>query len=410
VKKSYEQEAAALRTCCSFATVRALRPAGLRYTFRVISGSPGSVADDDIDLPPLDGGSEDAPADESDSDDLDPVPADAGKDAFDDETGTDDPINPADLDDIDDLDDEDGGALENHELATDLDDQADFLEDRASGLLEESMLADNEDQGVGDEDFGIGDDEASAAMDAGEEGPQDADEELREEDLPALDADDLGEGDEGDFFELESSAAPPFAWAEPRWESRVVTLIGPTVGLVVNGPGAVAIGVDPPQMWRIEADRAELLLAEGAPREGWRALRSNRKTGEISLETDAGAFFSRDGGRHFEHRADAAAPSSPPAHRLLEMAQELRARTVDLGGRKLVAAAILDEAGAIVGALQAAADSAAATWLVRISSAGIVETVGVVRGVVWDLTWDEREARIWVASDDGVTIFAPPAR
>ncbi|MEO7110011.1 MAG: hypothetical protein ABI183_06210, partial [Polyangiaceae bacterium] len=375
---------------------------------------PGSVADDDIDLPPLDGGSEDESVDESDSEDLDPVPADAGNDAFDDATGTDDPVDP---DEIDDLDDEDGSALENHELANDLDDQADFLEDRASelasglasGLLEESVLGDDEGQGVGDEDFGIGDDEATAAMDAGEEGPQDADEELREEDLPALDADELGEGDERDFFELESSAAPPFAWAEPRWESRAVALVGPTIALVVNRSNAIAIGVDPPQMWRIEADHAEPLLAEGAPREGWRALRSNRKTGEISLETDTGAFFSQDGGRHFTHRIEAVAPSSPPAHRLLEMEQELRARTVDLRGRKLVGAAILDEAGTIVGALQAVADSAAATWVVRISSAGLVETIGVVRGVVWDLTWDEPTARIWIASDDGVTIFASSA-
>lgn len=368
-----------------------------------LASAPGS-GDDDIDLPPLDGETEDAPSEDSDSDDLDPVPADAGKDPFDDSTGTNDPV---DSDDIDPLDDENGTDDEDPELAGETEDQADLLEDRASGLLEESMLADNDDQGVAEEDFGIGDDEPSAAMDGGEEGPQDADEELREEDLPALDADDLGDGDEGDFFELESSATPPFAWAEPRWESRAVASLGPVIALVVTGSGAIAMGVEPPQLWRIDADRAELLLADGLPREGWRALRNHRKTGEISLETDAGPFFSRDGGRHFEHRSETRAPSSPP-QRLAEMEQELTTRGVDLLGRKLAAAAIVDEAGTLVAALRGSADAAAATWLVRIARAGMVETVGVVRGVVWDLTWDEPTARAWVASDDGVTILIPP--
>ncbi len=375
-----------------------------RYTFDVILDAPVKAADDDIDLPPLDGGAEDAAIEESDSEDLDPVPADAGKDPFDDSTGTDDPVDLADIDDLEDANDLDDGSPE---LANDLEDQADILEDRASGFLErESLLAGDDEPGVGDEDFGIGDDEASAAMDAGEEGPQDADEELREEDLPALDADDLGEADEGDFFELESSAAPPFAWAEPRWESRTVASIGPVIAVVVSGDGAVAMAAEPPQLWRIEADRAELLLAEGAPREGWRALRTQRKTGELTLETDAGSFFSRDTGRHFEHRADAAS-SSPPANRLIEMQHELATRAVDLRGRKVAAAAIVDEAGTLVAALQGAGDVTAATWLVRISAAGAVETIGAVRGVVWDLAWDETNARAWVASDDGITILAP---
>jgi hypothetical protein len=369
--------------------------------------SPASATgsgDDDIDLPPLDGGTEDAAVDESDSDDLDPVPDDAGKDPFDDSTGTNDPV---DSDDIDPLEDENGNDDEDREPAGGLEDQADFLEDRASGLLEESMLADNDEHGVGDEDFGIGDDEPTAAMDGGEEGPQDADEELREEDLPALDADDLGDGDEGDFFELESSASPPFAWAEPRWESRAVASLGPVIALVVTAAGAIAMGVEPPQLWRIEADRAELLLADGLPREGWRALQNHRKTSEISLETDAGVFFSRDAGRHFEHRNETRSPSASP-HRLAEMEQELSARGVDLRGRKLAAAAIVDEAGTLVAALRGSADAAAATWLVRISRVGVVETVGAVRGVVWTLIWDEPTARAWVASDDGVTILIPP--
>jgi hypothetical protein len=362
-----------------------------------------SPADDDIDLPPLDGGTEDPAADDSDSDDLDPVPADAGKDPFDDSTGTDDPV---DSDDIDPLDQENGGEGEDPER---VDEQADLLDDRESGLLEESVLADGDDATITDEDFGIGDDEPSAAMDGGEEGPQDADEELREEDLPALDADDLGDAEEDDFFELESSANAPFPWAEPRWESRAVASLGPVIALVVNGTGAIAMGVEPPQLWRIEADRAELLLAEGLPREGWRALRNHRKNAEISIETDAGAFFSRDGGRHFEHRTDNHSPSSPP-QRLAEMERELASRAVDLRGRKLAAAAILDEAGTLVAALRGAADAAAATWLVRISAVGVVETIGVVRGVVWDLIWDEPTARAWVASDEGVTSLDPADR
>ncbi len=217
-----------------------------------------------------------------------------------------------------------------------------------------------------------------------------------------------GDGDESDFFDLESAAASPFAWAEPRWESRTVASIGPAIAVVIHGAGAIAMGVEPPQLWRIEADRAELLLAEGAPREGWRALRSHRKTAEIVIASDAGNFFSRDGGRHFEHRTEAASMSTAPAH-LLDLEADLKKRGVDLLGSKLAAAAILDEAGSLVAALQRGADATAATWLVRISAAGAVETIGVVRGVVWDLAWDERSARAWVASDDGVTILAPSA-
>ncbi len=374
-----------------------------RYTCRVIFATPGPTRDDDIDLPPMDGGADDESTEESDSDDLDPVPEDAGKDPFDDSTGTDDPV---DADEIDALDEDDDDSDEESEI-DDLDEDASFLEERASGLLEaESLLTENDEQGVGDEDFGIGDDEARGATDGGEEGPQDADEELREEDLPALDADDMGDADEGDFFEIESSAAPPFSWADPRWESRTVASIGAVMAIVVNGAGAVTMSVDPPQLWRIEADRAELLLAEGAPREGWRALGSQRKTGELWIASDAGSFVSRDGGRHFEHRVEATA-SAPPTH-LLELEDDLKKRSVDLKGRKLAAAAIVDEAGTLLAALKSSADATAATWLVRISAGGIVETIGVVRGVVWDLIWDEPVSRAWVASDDGVTILLPP--
>ncbi|MEO8874732.1 MAG: hypothetical protein ABI461_04015, partial [Polyangiaceae bacterium] len=131
--------------CCKRATLGALSPAvhASRYICGVIFGSPAHAApniDDDIDLPPMDGATDEAATDESDSDDLDPVPADAGKDALDDSTGSEDPV---DLEEIDPLDGESLVTNAERDRAEDLDEDAEFLEDRGSdpALESESMLS-----------------------------------------------------------------------------------------------------------------------------------------------------------------------------------------------------------------------------------------------------------------------------
>jgi len=360
----------------------------------------------------MDGGVDESVVDETDSDDLDPVPADAGKDPMDDSTGADDPV---DLDDVDALDDDPLAPGEDREHANDLDEDAEFLVDRGSdpALESESMLADNDGLGVGDEDFGIGDDEPVGPADGGEEGPGEADDELREEDLPALDADDLGDGDESDFFDGEPAVLPPFPWEEPRWEIRTVASVGAVIAVVPTREGAVAIGIDPAQVWRIADERAEISLVAGDPREGWRWLRGDQKTGELWLGADAGAFVSRDGGRRFElldllPQENATNPIAAKCPSLAEITSNLASRAVELESYQVTAAAVLDEAGSLLAALRRAGDGA--TWLVRIPAAGsLLRTVALVRSEVSDVAWDEASVRAWVASDDGVTILLPPS-
>ncbi len=395
-----------------------------RYTFGVISAhliwssplssssltsSPGVLDDSEIDLPPSDGplgdegGESGTPASsEADADDLDPVPADAATNAFDDATGEDDPVDDEELDPIDDggLDDEAGLARE-----ADLDEVAEFPEDRGGAAV--SLLAENDELGVGNEDFGIREDDSSAHVDGGEEGPRDADEELREEDLPSLDADEQGDGDEEAFYELEGEGTPPpFPWEDSRWPARSLVRVPAAVAVVSIASGAIAIAGDPPKLWGIVDAGVEASEPTGAPREGWRSLRLARKTGELFIDTDAGIFISRDGGRSFE--------AGPPgdtaqarAQSLRDMEREIAVRGFDLRSLSVGAAIVIDEAGSIVAAVSRKDARSGATYLVRFpaSVAAGARTVGSVAGMVWDLSWDEPRRRLWVASDDGVSIF-----
>ena len=392
--------------------VRALARAS-RYTFVVISAhsiwsSPGVLDDSEIDLPPSDGplgeNEEDEPAaGPADAEDLDPVPADGATDAFDDSTGEDDPVGDEELDPIDEggLDDEAGLARE-----ADLDEVAEFPEDREGGAA--SLLAENDELGVGNEDFGIAEDHSSANLDGGEEGPRDADEELREEDLPSLDADDQGDGDEEAFFELHGEGgSPPFPWEESRWKSRSLERVPAAVAVVAIASGAIAIAGDPPKLWGIVDGGVESSEPTGAPREGWRSLRLARKTGELYIDTDAGVFVSRDGGRSF-----GAGPGEPTAQAraqsLRDMEREIAVRGFDLRGLSIGAAIVIDEAGTIIAAVTAKASEGAPTYIVRFPAAGSLgaRAVGSVSGMVWDLSWDEPRRRLWVASDDGVSILS----
>jgi hypothetical protein len=80
----------------------------------------------------------------------------------------------------------------------------------------------DEEPGAGDEDFGFGQAPEHGNLDSGDEGPLDPDEELREADLPALDADDEGDLDEGSLVEAGFAGDEHFGlpWAAEPW-SRV---------------------------------------------------------------------------------------------------------------------------------------------------------------------------------------------
>lgn len=380
-----------------------------RYTSVVISAhhvwsSPGVHDDSEIDLPPSDGplGEEGEPAsDEADADDLDPVPTDAATDAFDDSTGEDDPVGDEELDPIDDggLDDEAGLARE-----ADLDEVAEFPEDREGTAV--SLLAENDEVGVGNEDFGISEDHSSANLDGGEEGPRDADEELREEDLPSLDADDQGDGEEEAFYELDGEGAPPFPWEDERWACRNLERVPAAVAVVSIASGAIAVAGDPPKLWGIVDDGVESKEPTGAPREGWRSLRLSRKTGELFIDTDAGVFVSRDGGRSFA-QGPAEEMSQARAQSLHDMEREISVRGFDLRGIAIGAAIVVDEAGTILAAVSRKAAEGGPTYLVRFPASASLgaRTVGSVGGLVWDLSWDEPRRRLWVASDVGIALL-----
>src|SRR5579883_2395375 len=143
--------------------------------------------EDDLDeLPPLDGELRDAPDDEPDYTDLlEDAPGEA---TLDDATAEDDPADPGDLD----LDAQETGWLDDAGEAADLD----LGPLAVIEFANDASLLDEADEPSDDEDFAFGDAPERGGLDGGEEGPVDADEELREADLPALDADEDGDLDD----------------------------------------------------------------------------------------------------------------------------------------------------------------------------------------------------------------------
>lgn len=158
---------------------------------------------EDLALPPLD--------DEGDAeenavhDDIDDV-ADAG-DALDDSTGEGDPLDEIHVDGAE------GGWLTDADDAATLDVGAFDL-----GTAEEKTLGDEEPEALAaDLDLG-GTDAEHGIVDGGEEGPLADDEELREEDLPELDADE--DGDMSDTQLFEQAAMADSETEELRWDDR----------------------------------------------------------------------------------------------------------------------------------------------------------------------------------------------
>ncbi len=166
--------------------------------------------DDDLDdLPPLDGDGEEPGDPEAElDDDLDPE----NGDPLDDATSEDAPV------DADELDGEEGGKSWIDEAA-----DAPDLELGDTGLVvfDESLsgLDDSAEPDPGGDDVGFGETGEKATLDSGDEGPLDPDEELRDEDLPAFDADDEGEPDEAGFWDPKVVADEQLgvAWASEPW-------------------------------------------------------------------------------------------------------------------------------------------------------------------------------------------------
>ena len=220
-----------------------------------------SIPDDDDleELPPLDGDSRDKP--ESDPDYGDVLDDAVGDATLDDATAEDDPPDTTDLD----LDRVEGGWLGEAGEAGDFDtgdaavdelgEDAWQLDDGTARTSPERGPNQDEEPGVGDEDFGLDDAPERGGLDTGDEGPLDADEELRESDLPALDADDEGELDDAVLLD---AVFPPEEALGPGWAADPWLRVGAPVALVGStavacaGRGALVAG-------RSESGAAELV-------------------------------------------------------------------------------------------------------------------------------------------------------
>jgi hypothetical protein len=224
-------------------------PAGrrLRYGPPVVTVPQKQPRDEELEeLPPLDGGIDDeaeTPAPDLEEDEL----PDGGGDPFDDKTG--DPTQGDGAAELE-LSGSEGGWLEEA-------DEAEGLDIGDAELLSEEtdLLRDNEEPGTGNEDYGIDDPEGALDTDGGEEGPGDADEELREEDLPRLDADEGGSPDDEDFVEAGFGAdeeALGIAWGAERWQrvgaplelGPVRTLACVAGGVLVGGSGLFRVDLE----------------------------------------------------------------------------------------------------------------------------------------------------------------------
>jgi hypothetical protein len=219
--------------------------------------TPPTRNDDDLDLPPLDGEGEDA---ELAPDELDDEANELG-DALDDETSEDEPIETDEIDGTETswlVDSEDAGGVD---LAS-----FDLSLSGEDGLLEDAEA----DARLGDDELSSLLDEAVVA-DGGEEGPLDADEELREEDLPQLDADDGGEVDDEALYDRSALGDQE----ELRWDDRAWARVReedlPALGDEADDSGALPVPGDDPlnalrdTAWKLLDESGRVMAAVFVP-------------------------------------------------------------------------------------------------------------------------------------------------
>ncbi len=225
---------------------------------------PRPRSDDPLDpLPPLDGAADDAPEPQADGTE---IVEDETEATLDDTTGEDDPTDARDAGELD-IEGEENGWLIGAGEALNLDVGAAEI-----GELDEpgGVLEDLEEAGGRDEELGFEAMPERGGLDAGEEGPVAADEELREADLPAMDADEEGELDD------EQIVGDGFASDEPlglQWSAQPWLRVGAPLALsaataVACAPrGALVVGrseTGAMEMARIDLEgTCERLPAEG---------------------------------------------------------------------------------------------------------------------------------------------------
>jgi hypothetical protein len=306
---------------------------------------PRPSDEDQLDeLPPLDGDARDAPEAEPTFEDLleevdgeatlddataeDDAPSDASElDLTDDGGGwMDEPADSPELD-LGDVGVSDFGEEEEEEGATRGPGAAGGNAPHAAPLLGQRG-EEGDDIGIGDEDFGFSNSPERGDLDGGDEGPLDGDEELREADLPDLDADDEGEVDEAVLIDAGFAADEPLGlpWSGEPWSRVGAPVALATATAVACAPrGALVAGrseVGAGELSQVDLEGAcQSLPAEGIDPAAVRALAVEADLVAAVLE-DGRAFVSRDGGARFEPVAEAVAVAeaafapSPPSRTL----------------------------------------------------------------------------------------------
>ena len=196
---------------------------------------PEKNDDIELDLPALDG-EDDAAHDDSADEALDV--ADDDGDALDDSTGEDRPFDELAVEGAE------GGWLVDADTAGALDVGPFDVVIQPEG----KVLEDDEADARGGLDDLISDDETFVS-DGGEEGPLADDDELREEDLPALDADDEGDTPDEDLFDRSMLAGDE----DLRWDDRAGARVTPPAAGAeeVDDSGILTVpGEDPAQAAR----------------------------------------------------------------------------------------------------------------------------------------------------------------
>ena len=272
---------------------------------------PRTVDEDELEeLPPLDGDSREQPEGEPNYSDLLEESAE-GEASLDDSTAEDEPPDTSELD----LEGAEGGWIGEANDSDDLD-IGEAIVDWSEAA---SPLEDLEEAGVGGEDFDLHGGPERGGLDPGEEGPVDPDEELKEGDLPEMDADDEGEMQDSALID------PAFASDEPlglSWAAQPWTRVGAPVPIVratavaCAARGAIVVG-------RSDAGAFELasIDLEGAcerlPAVGLAAgeVRSLAVDGHsvVAVLADGRLMASTDGGRRFGAIRDAASDAVPAA-------------------------------------------------------------------------------------------------
>lgn len=357
--------------------------------------------DDLDDLGPLDDdgdGEAETPADE-----LDPLPDDAGE-GLDDATGEDDPVGDEWLDPL---------AGEASTEGADADDALDVGDAGALGELDgggwlEAGATDLPETPEEDPELEEG---AATAGDAGEEGPLEEGEALREEDLPSLDADDGGEEDDAHFFDALADETP-LPWSRDRWDPRPVAShldLGPVRALAPIARGALALVKD---RWvRIELDGAVIPVAAGGLPDASHVMSVASEGAATFVTTDRGSYRSDDGGESFAP-SDAGPAES---HRMVRAAAEASLH-LPRGFEVVGAASNTASSWAVVHAHAQGrlyvVDLEAKTILAEVlepdaEDGALPSVVDVTDLPRWAVTWDETRGLLWIGGPIGVVALEP---